>query len=368
MVPYFNKSLQTLGYSDFVVSAAATTGAALRVVAPLMLGVVADVLGRRLWIFRYALLGGSICCFLLSGLSWSFWAMCAFPMYMVCVATAVPMADVAAHKAVAPKTERYARLRVAGSLGFALSAYIGTQIGLTQVPPLMFVASGLLLFVGVCFSFGLGDLLDSKVQRPNFQEAINSVHAVRLELFLLGAVGHFTGMGIYDAYFAIHIGELGLPDEFTGTSILVAVVTEVVLMLMLPVWVRKVGSEGARWLVLTGAVAAIIRWVVLATTTSPIYILLTQPLHALTFGLWFVGSVTHIQGRAPDNLRASLQTALASAAGLGGLIGTAVGGYFLTNYTSGHVFAFAASTAIATSSIYVLHASRSKYSAEAVVA
>jgi MFS transporter, PPP family, 3-phenylpropionic acid transporter len=72
-----------------------------------------------------------------------------------------------------------------------------------------------------------------------------------------------------------------------------------------------------------------LRWLLSAFAEGPIAVLAIQPLHAFTFGAFYLASVERMDELAPAGLRATAQGLFASCAfGLGGTLGSLWAGAF----------------------------------------
>ena len=75
------------------------------------------------------------------------------------------------------------------------------------------------------------------------------------------------------------------------------------------------------------------------TTASPTILVLTQSLHGLTFGFWWLGGIAHVLRMAPEGLRSTAQAAfVASGFGLGNLIALGIASYALPTWGSARLF------------------------------
>ena len=63
------------------------------------------------------------------------------------------------------------------------------------------------------------------------------------------------------------------------------------------------------------------RWVLLSFLTSSTVILVLQPLHALSFALFWIAAVSYTSERAPPGALAAAQGLFVSAMGVGSVVG-----------------------------------------------
>ena len=91
--------------------------------------------------------------------------------------------------------------------------------------------------------------------------------------------------------------------------------------------------------------AAAVRWLLLAIVRAPVGILLLQPLHGITFGLFYVAGVVIIRERAPRAAATAAQGLFSAAYALGGVIGMPVSGQIFMRAGAPALYATAAGIA-----------------------
>jgi PPP family 3-phenylpropionic acid transporter len=97
-----------------------------------------------------------------------------------------------------------------------------------------------------------------------------------------------------------------------------------------------------------------VRWLAIGAAQSKTALLLLQPLHAVTFGLWFLSLAKRVQDVSPEPLRASFQGVNAASVGLGGLLGYLSGGAMFQATGGTTTFCAAAASALVGAVVYQL--------------
>jgi PPP family 3-phenylpropionic acid transporter len=111
---------------------------------------------------------------------------------------------------------------------------------------------------------------------------------------------------MYDAFAVIRWNAAGLDPAVISVLWSEAVAAEVVVFLLIgPALIRRLGPRGAAVL---AAVAGIVRWSVLASTSSFAALLAIQPLHGLTFALLHLACMRLMGNSVPPRLAATAQT------------------------------------------------------------
>ncbi len=351
--PYFALYLTSVGLS---------TTAATRVLAilpftalfvPPLLGLLADARSARIWLLRGLTLGTAV-------------AFAAFQLAaghvvaVVVIATCfgalrsplAALADATAFEHVRTRGGSYGALRLWGSLGFLLAALGGglliEAVGLASV---VWTTTGLLALAAAC-AWGM-----PAPPLERHPEALGAWGAMlrrpSLWLFLVSIVLAQTAASIYDSAFAIHLSRQGHGGGFIGVALAIGVAVEIALLARSGRLLAAVGAERA----LAAAVAiAAARWYALAYLTSSAALLLLQPLHAITFGLYWVASTALAREYAGPQAVAAGQGLLAAVMGIGSVLGNGLAGEILERYGSGTLWRFAAVVAAVGALGSTLHA------------
>ena len=97
-----------------------------------------------------------------------------------------------------------------------------------------------------------------------------------------------------------------------------------------------------------------LRWWLLSRANSPADLWLQQPLHAITFGVWYLAFVHENQARAPAAIRATVQGIAAACLGLGMVLATLAGGYVFERFGGRVLFRLATGAALLALACYSL--------------
>jgi MFS transporter, PPP family, 3-phenylpropionic acid transporter len=266
-------------------------------------------------------------------------------------------------RAGAPPT-RYGRIRLWGSVCYLLiggaAAVIADAIAWPTAP---LVVGAVLLAVGAVVVWQLpparaetpapvGPALRLLVARPG-------VVALLLALTL-----HGVGLGAYDAWYAMHIQQLGLPSVWTGAALILGVAAEVVVLASAA---RLLNGRSPLRLVALAFGIAVVRWLLVACLTNPWLLTLIQVSHGAVFGLYWIGAVEALRRLAPPTLRASSQGLLiATTFSLGPLLASLLGALLVDDLGTRALYAAAAVTSAAATALCLLAVARLRRSDEAI--
>jgi len=324
---------------------------------PPLWGLLADSLQARLALLRIAAVGAA-CTIFLFGPEWKIaGSMLAVGALSLFRAPLTSLADATAAHELARTGGDFGRVRVWGSLGFGLFVLVVGLANASRHPWLLVAATAFAYLSAAASTLPLR-------KRPSAPSpsVLTHVGAILVEppiLALLAANAfHYVAHGAYDAFFSLHLHRIGFSDRFVGAAWMVGIAVEVCVMLLARAVLEH--RSGAGVLALCSAVAAL-RWILLSSLTSAIPILLTQTLHGITFGLWYLALVRTIQQRAPDQLRTSLQAIAFAFVGLGMVVGYLAGGLLLGRFGGPALFQMGSVCAAIASVLYLTsHRSRTR--------
>jgi predicted MFS family arabinose efflux permease len=179
-------------------------------------------------------------------------------------------------------------------------------------------------------------------------------------LFLLVLVFAQAGGAMYDACFSLHLAKLGFSGRFIGAAYSVAVIAEVGLLSMSGRILARLGP--ARVLTFSVAVAAV-RWALTACIGSGMAILLVQPLHGITCGLFYTSAVTQTGLSAGRTTPTAAQGLMAASLGAGAVIGNLLAGPLFQTGGAGALFSVAAVSASLAMVTAIAHGRRARLQA-----
>jgi MFS family permease len=251
----------------------------------------------------------------------------AIALFAVALALAMsgvmPILDARALEVTGGGRSHYAGLRVWGSASFIvavlLTGWVTERLGahgmfVVLVPAL--VATALV---------GLG-IRSRPTTAPLAQlTAIGSVLRSRtLVLFLLVVLITWTSSTTINAFFSIHLVDIGAPQSLVGAAWALGAVVEIPIMLGFPFLLRHAGLNR---LLLVGTVLFALRAAAIVATRDPLIVTLTMVLHGGAFALFLVGGVMYVSRHAPTGAAATAQGMLVAIVfGLAQIVGPGLGG------------------------------------------
>ncbi len=313
--PFLAIYLAYRGFTPFEVAGLLATLPLLRIVAAPAWTFVADVRQSSAWVLRVVAVG-SVVSFALIDVAPTQAALgAALVAFTIFRAPSTSLLDVLALAWSRRVARAFGPLRAWGTAGYTLAAF-AVGVFVSRFGPRAIVhGSVLFLALTALATFGLPAARSS---RGDGESAVAGVQAApqaagrafalllvrpRFALFLATAVLHQVGLAAYDSLFPSYLSGISTPT-YAGAAVGVGALAEVVFMARSgPVFARL---SHARILAIAYAVSAL-RWLLVATVTSPVLLVGAQVLHAATFGAFYLASVAFVNDESPSHARASAQ-------------------------------------------------------------
>lgn len=322
-LPFWPLWFRDWGLSAAEVGSYAAVGMASRVVAGMVLPILADRLEAQRRVVVVA-------CIILAGLYALHGLIETRPVLLLATVIAVgltsgtyPIVEALGATAARRHGFDFARARGAGS-----AAFLGASIGVGfAVAAWGIDAARWAIVIGLLFSAlavarhpggtrGPGPALP----RPKLADIARLFRHPVIILFALTVSISQSSHAVLYAYASVHWRELGMDEALIGQLWAVSIVAEVALMMLIGTrLVARVGPLGA---IAIGTGAGILRWLWMAFDPTGAALLLLQTLHALTFAMTHLGMIAFISDRLPPSLAGSTQGLVMS---FGGGLFTALG-------------------------------------------
>jgi len=305
--------------------------------APLLWGIISDAMRQR----KLPSFIMHIACAVIFPLFWfwngeSFLLLCVImAVFTIFFSGSIPLADAWTLDHISRKGGDYGRLRSWGSIGFITpllaSLFILKKTEVSQANDLLPV------FIGFCafrLLSGLYSLFlpeyhsSSKKTKLDWKSLKVYLDPFVITFFIAVFMSRFL-FGPYYTFFSIYLDDIGISDNFKGIYWITAVSAETALIAVSGSILKRFGAV---LMLIAGLLAMAFRMFIFSITPAWYIILLTQTLHALTFGAFHVASIQITNRITPEVFRASGQTFNGAVLGIGSLVGGVVGGIWAENY------------------------------------
>jgi len=320
--PFWPRFFETRGMSAQQIGLLLGLGTIVRLIA----GPVAARIADRLQQLRRVLAAAAaLAACLAFGLPWvgAFWSLLIVRLcHEAALTPTTSLADAlalgASRSRAAPAMGfEYGWVRGSASAAFVVGTLVAGQvIGWTALTSIAWMHGALLL--GAAASTTLlpapeikaGDAAESS----SFKALGELIGIVAFRRMVVIAALVFGSHAMHDAFAVIRWNAAGLSPTTISVLWSEAVVAEVLVFFLIGSrWVDALGPGGAA---AVASMAAILRWVVMASTTHPGALSIVQPLHGMTFALLHLACMRLMGAAVPSHLAATGQALYALGPGL----------------------------------------------------
>ncbi|MDA1263739.1 MAG: MFS transporter [Planctomycetota bacterium] len=340
---YLNLFLERRGVSKIQLGMLGAMGAWVGAFAPMFWGFVSDRIQRRkppIIVMHWATAFLLPLIYVFGDRSF-WWLALLYVAFIFFFRPAISLTDAWSLNHVERTGGDYGHVRMWGSFGFA--APLLASLFLLRGSSVSDASALLPVFIGFCAfrvlsGFFTMTMPDEPITgaRPKMEwRALRPyLHPFALTFFFAAFAGSFL-FNPYYTFFSIYLDQIGIADRYKGMFWVVAVVAESGLIAVSGAFLRRFGRVP---LLVTGIAAMSARLFIYAATPSWQIVLVTQTLHAFTFGGFHVAAMQTIQRITPPAFRASGQTMYTSLMGVGGILGGMIGGIIAEEYGIPYLF------------------------------
>ncbi len=231
-------------------------------------------------------------------------------LYGICWAPVMSFGDNITMLSTRDKDIQYGRLRLWGSLSFIFMSFSFGYVLENRGTELIYwtiIGATLLTLLATT---GLPD-----VRIPPLGKSSRPVRTLlknRSFKLFMGCVAMIHGShAVYYAFATLHWRSLGYSDGFIGFLWAEAVAAEVVFF----IYGGRIGNRfSPAFLLVLSAAACVLRWFILAFDPTQNLLMLTQLLHAFTFGAMHLGAMLYMSRAVSLDLSATAQSLYGAAA------------------------------------------------------
>ena len=231
------------------------------------------------------------------------------------------LADSATMFMLGDRKDLYGRIRLGGTIGFAILATVAGALVESHGLRVAFWSAAGLLFVAFLVSQKLvygGEETGTSVDRGRASDLLRNPHFL---LFLLIGLSSGISFATINAYLFPYMKELGARESMMGLALTLGTVAEVPVLFFVSRFIRRFKAYA---LLIFALAMTSLRFLLLAVAPAPTFVLFVQLLNGFNYPLLMVAAVTYADEHAPQGFRATAQGLFNAA--MGG-IGSAIGGF-----------------------------------------
>jgi len=333
-LPYFNLYCYHLGFNGFQIGALSALRSMALIVFPLLWGALADRYQKRRAIY--------VGCNLVSAGLWAlylvtvdFWFMMIITIfYGIFYAPIISFLEAFSMEVLGHEKNSYGQVRAWGSISFIIVVVgIGKIIDLYPMRIILFlILAGSALMAAI--SVRVPEV--RKHQGKSYRRQMDAFLNRRVMVFLLCGFLMLVSHGTYYGFFSIHLEKLGYGSTFIGASWALASIAEIMVMIASKQIFRRFSLAHVLFF---SFMAAAVRWLALYYVQSPLLIVMTQLLHAFSYGTFHMASILYIDLLTPiENKTLGQAVNNAVSYGTGLMIGFLISGYLYERLGTADLF------------------------------
>jgi oligosaccharide:H+ symporter len=349
-LPFINLYYERLGLSGVQIGTLAALPVFVTATITFVWAAIADTFRLHRVILRMALLLAPVVAYWLSQAK-HFVALipCVFA-YAIVTSPISPLLDSNALEVAKEHERSYGGLRVWGSVGWAASTWL---VGLLiQARGTRWFFYSYIILMAIAFLFALFQPARKLIQRSSLIHGLRELFRVDFLLFLISAFLLTTASGGVNSFFSLYLNRIGATEGQIGLSWALAAVSELPVMLLSAVMLRRIGAKG---LLVMAFLVFIVRWLFYSVIDAPVWALVVQLLHGLSFAAFLVGGVTFVSERTPPGLSATAQAIYSTVTfGLASITGSMIGGYLYDHVGMQNFFRFFSLLGLAGLAIFLM--------------
>jgi len=341
-LPYFNLYCFHIGFSGFQISVLSALRTIAIILFPLFWGAIADRFHIRKPLY--------ILCNFISTVIWAFFIFTAdfWPMLIITIfygifyAPIISFLEAFTIDVLGKEKKSYGSLRVWGSIAFiTIVIILGKIIDLYSIKIII-----ILIFAGSLFQAFISTKIPDTVtlKKRSYTSNAKALLKKPVFVFLFCAFLMLASHGTYYAFFSIHLANMGYSSTFIGIAWALASFAEISVMIKSDIIFKRYSMKNV---IVFSFTVATLRWLILFLATSPAIILLSQILHAVTYGSFHIASILYIDSLTPNEAKTLGQAANnAVTYGLGMTVGFLISGCLYESMGSFALFLISAFIAL----------------------
>ena len=353
-LPFINLYYGRLGLSGVQIGTLAALPVLITATITFLWGAIADTFRLHRAMLRTAFLLAAAVVFLLSQAD-HFVALIPWVLaYAVVTSPIIPLLDSNALEVAKEHQRSYGRLRVWGSIGWAVSTWlVGLMIESRGIRWFFYCYIVLIL---VTFLSSLFQPARKLVQRSSLVHGLQELLQIDFILFLISVFLLTTASGGVNSFFSLYLDQIGATEGQIGFSWALAALSELPVMIFSAAMLRRIGAEG---MIIMAFLVFISRWLLYSVIDIPLWALLVQLLHGLSFAALLVGGVTFVSERTPHGLSATAQAIYSTVTfGIAAIAGSMIGGYLYDTLGMQELFRISSLLGLAGLTVFLLAGKR----------
>ena len=246
----------------------------------------------------------------------------------------VPLSDALTLQYCSMHQLKYSRLRLGGTVGYALMSLIGGLITVSGIEKTFFLSGLMYAAAGLVCLFLLPDIRPEKSGSDNAKAPIRVILKDKtIRLLLLLTIIAYIPSAFHGSFYSIHLVNIasasGINSSVAGTAAFIALIAQSVFLIFADRIMNKIGQNG---MLITSFTVMTIRWLGTGLIRSPILLIAINSLDGASNIIVLYCVISYLGGHVANEWKATGQAMFGICAyGIAKVIGN-ITGSSLTKY------------------------------------
>ncbi|MFA9557039.1 MFS transporter [Evansella sp. AB-rgal1] len=332
VIMFFPLYLQHLGLSTSQVGIIVAMGSVVSVIGQPIWGYISDKLHSIKKVLLIVMMGSLIMSFFLYSVNTFFTILIIFTCFMFFMTSCGPLTESIAIRFAAENNKNYGVMRSFGAIGTGTSSLVlGTLLGVIGIHYLGWMYASIMM-IAIPLVFLLQDPIQVESKEPITISSVkklmgNKKYIWMLFISFLLLITHKMN----DSLFSIYLSELGAREAEIGRAWMVATFSSVPAFALTGYLIKR--CPEIILISMAGFLYAL-RWFLYGYWDEPVVLIYLQMMQGVTFPILFVSAFSYVTKLIPKELLGTGQLLfIASTMGLGGLFGSAGGGWYMEHFS-----------------------------------
>jgi PPP family 3-phenylpropionic acid transporter len=338
MLPYFNLYCYHIHLSGFEIGIIGATRSLIMIVFGLMWSVLADHYQNRRFLYLICQFANACACVFLLQANTFAGILCVIIVASIFYAPLISFMEAFTMDLIGNDKNAYGSIRLWGSILFIIMVlFTGVLLDyFSYYIIIKMIAVG--SFIQAIVSLTIPKTTIKTSQKKNmFLSVFKQSHVI---IYLMSAFTMLLVHGTYYSFSSIHLEQMGATSNEIAMYWALGSIAEIIVMLNSRRIFNHYSVESV--LVFSFGIAGI-RWLFMFYTTSVLFAIMTQVLHAITYGAFHIAGILYMDRCMPDETKTIGQAVnTAVSYGLGMMTGSFINGYLFEWVGTYHAFLFSA--------------------------
>lgn len=219
----------------------------------------------------------------------------------------------------------YGKSRLWGAVGWSIFTAVAGRIIDAFGFAVMFILNSLGHFTSLLVGTRVKESRKQQLtQKVEYRGLVELLRNRQMSLLLLSVLLLQMAASSMYSFFSIYLDTIGAPSSMIGTAYFLEGLSEIPIFFLSSWFIRRMG---AKWGIAVGALAYSVRLLAYSFIEIPVFALIFQLLHGLSFSLFFASAVNYVDTLVPAHMRTTGQALLgATYWGLGSILGNSFAG------------------------------------------